>query len=199
MKSRLSPLQLRVLRELAHLGWTLTGGAALAGFHLGHRSTRDLDLFWMGHASLERIPDEVARRLTASGLVVHRLQTAPGFVRMRVEGDGEALPIDLVADPMRPIDTPIEVEPGIRIDSQHAILVHKLNALLSRWAIRDLVDVRELLAAGGDWGRALRDAHERDGGFSPQTLAWVLDTAPTEGLSAELVRFRKMLVERLLA
>jgi hypothetical protein len=25
--------------------WTLTGGGALAGVHLGHRETRDLDLF----------------------------------------------------------------------------------------------------------------------------------------------------------
>ena len=199
MKSLLSPLQTRLLHLLANLGWTLTGGAALAGFHLGHRTTRDLDLFWTGTSTLDRIPDEVVRRLTAAGLDVQRLQAAPGFVRLRVEGDGEVLPVDLVAEPMSPIEAPIEVEPGVLVDTTHAILVNKFNALLSRWAVRDLVDVRELLAAGGDFVRALRDAHARDGGFSPQTLAWVLDTAPRTGLDDTLLAFRAELVRRLLA
>src|SRR5207247_7289633 len=45
---KLTPLQRRILRVLASLQppWTLTGGGALAGIHLGHRETRDLDLFW---------------------------------------------------------------------------------------------------------------------------------------------------------
>jgi hypothetical protein len=45
--SKLSPLQLAVIRaffEREH-DFFLTGGAALAGFHLGHRTTGDLDLF----------------------------------------------------------------------------------------------------------------------------------------------------------
>lgn len=42
---KLSTLQERVLRLLADVEppWTLTGGAALAGFHTHHRTTRDLD------------------------------------------------------------------------------------------------------------------------------------------------------------
>jgi hypothetical protein len=45
---RLSNLQERVLVALAGIEppWTLSGGAALAGFHTAHRETRDLDLFW---------------------------------------------------------------------------------------------------------------------------------------------------------
>lgn len=44
-KSRLSPLQERILVVLAPLepAWTLTGGAALAGFYTCHRSTRDVE------------------------------------------------------------------------------------------------------------------------------------------------------------
>jgi hypothetical protein len=47
--SRLSSTQVAILEALAGIEprWTLTGGAALAGFHLGHRTTRDL--FWQGH------------------------------------------------------------------------------------------------------------------------------------------------------
>ena len=51
----LSPLQVRILEALADLDppWTLTGGGALVGFHLKHRTTRDLDLFLHGRAMLE--------------------------------------------------------------------------------------------------------------------------------------------------
>ena len=43
---RLTALQWRILEILSALQppWTLTGGAALAGFHLKHRTTKDLDL-----------------------------------------------------------------------------------------------------------------------------------------------------------
>ncbi len=53
---RLSALQERVLILLAEIAppWTLTGGAALAGFHTMHRETRDLDLFFRGHATSGR-------------------------------------------------------------------------------------------------------------------------------------------------
>jgi hypothetical protein len=195
----LSPLQRRILRALAHLDWTLTGGGALAGFHLGHRTTRDLDLFWMGVRDLDRVPAEVERRLIEDGLVVDRLQASPGFVRLRVASSHEAIPIDLVAEPMPAIEAPIEPEPGIRVDTRFAILVHELGALLSRWAVRDLVDVRALLEDGQDFERALLEAGKRDGGFSPQTLAWVLDTAPETGLDDGLRAFRADLVRRLLA
>ena len=45
---RLSALQYDVLSAFfraAPVGWFLTGGAALAGFWLKHRTTEDLDLF----------------------------------------------------------------------------------------------------------------------------------------------------------
>jgi hypothetical protein len=199
LNPQLSPLQLRVIRALAHLEWTLTGGAALAGYHLGHRTTRDLDFFWMGKSELERIPSEVERRLVSSGLRVDRLQTSPGFVRIRVASEDEALPVDLVAEPMPAIEPPLEPEPGVRVDTRFAIFVNKLGALLSRWAIRDLIDVRALLEAGEDLAAGLDAAARRDGGFSPQTLAWVLDTAPTVGLDDDLIAFRRTLVQRLLA
>lgn len=45
--SRLTALQLALVEEFFRLseGFFLTGGAALAGFHLGHRQTHDLDFF----------------------------------------------------------------------------------------------------------------------------------------------------------
>ena len=153
---KLSALQLRVLELLSALAppWTLSGGGALAGFHLKHRTTRDLDLFWHGLQQLESLPEEVRSR------------------------------------------------------PPHEILVNKLNALLSRSELRDLEDVRALLAAGGDLEKALADASKKDGGFSPLTLSWVLTELRPASLAQvagvdpekaqELETFRDLLVERIL-
>jgi hypothetical protein len=64
---RLSPLQRRILKALAGLSppWTLTGGGALVGFHLGHRETRDLDLFWRSRAELGQLVAEALDGLRA--------------------------------------------------------------------------------------------------------------------------------------
>jgi hypothetical protein len=83
---RLTPLQRRILRALAGLTppWTLTGGGALAGVHLGHRETRDLDLFWRNRGELGRLVSEAVRALRGDGLDVRpspsprlRLRSAP--------------------------------------------------------------------------------------------------------------------------
>jgi hypothetical protein len=58
----------------------LTGGAALAGFHLGHRETHDLDLFTLSDALDDgfALSSEIARQLGAS---VESIQTSPDFRR----------------------------------------------------------------------------------------------------------------------
>jgi hypothetical protein len=62
----------------------------------------------------------------------------------------------------------------LTVDDPQEILINKLCALLGRAEIRDLVDVRGLLASGADLKRALADAPRKDAGFSHLTLAWVL-------------------------
>ena len=198
MESRLTPLQRRLLVVLRGLGWTLTGGAALVGYHLGHRTTRDLDLFWHGRRTLDHLPLEVESRLTRAGLTWRRLVTAEAFCKIQVSDGEESLPIDLVAEPVPWVEPPVEVEEGLFVDGIQEILTNKLTALLSRWEQRDLVDVHALLGAGADLERALRDAPRKDGGFSPPTLAWVLDTMPVGEFPPELVAYRDELVLRLL-
>src|SRR5690606_29774095 len=74
VQSTLNSLQDRVLRVVATVGgWTLTGGGALAGVHLGHRTTEDLD---------HREPRALEDALVADGLAVSTLQRSPGFVRL---------------------------------------------------------------------------------------------------------------------
>lgn len=211
---RLSALQWRILELLSGLEpvWTLTGGGALAGIHLRHRTTRDLDLFWRQLDQLGSLPGEVRARLTAAGLDVVPIQTSSTFVRFRVNDPQEVCVVDLVADPGAPLEAPLRITAGqaasIAVDTPHEILVNKLCALLSRSEIRDLQDVRELVEHGGDLERGLADAPRKDGGFSPLTLAWVLRSLPAEKLAAaaglpqdqgaELEKFKQRLVRILL-
>jgi len=205
---KLTPLQWRILEVLSGIEprWALTGGAALAGFHLKHRLTKDLDLFWHGRDHLGDLPREVRDRLSAAGLEAIVLQTAPAFFQLRVTDETGVCIVDLVADPIPLIESPQEVPlqgGAITVDSPQEILVNKLCALLGRAELRDLVDVRGLLESGADLKQALADAPRKDAGFSPLTLAWILrDIRPKAlghlaGLSEEEAKHLEEFKERL--
>lgn len=203
MKSRLSDLQHRILEILARgaPGWSLSGGAALAGFYLGHRSTDDLDLFYHGQRSLTHEPRLVEDVLVAAGFDVRVLVRSPGFVRLLARDASAQVVVDLVAEPVPVVEPPMELQPGLRIDAAADILVNKLCALVSRSELRDLEDVRALVASGLDLDRALDQAPSKDGGFSPMTLAWLLpqlDLARAAELGLDPVRLERFR-ERLLA
>src|SRR5687767_11009767 len=89
---RLDALQIRVLDALADVDprFVLSGGGALAGVYLGHRTTRDLDLFWRNREELGTLPNLAEQRLAQDGLSVTRLQTAPAFVQLQVS-DGDSV------------------------------------------------------------------------------------------------------------
>ena len=109
--NRLSALQQRILILLADLEprWRLTGGGALGGFHLGHRETRNLDLFWSGQSRLGTWADEAERRLRDHGFRVEKIEDYPGFRRLRVVADSGATLVDLVADAVPWIREPMAV------------------------------------------------------------------------------------------
>lgn len=208
----LTPLQVRVLKTLASLQppWTLTGGGALVGFHLHHRTTRDLDLFVHGRATLEDYALRATELLQQDGMQARSLQAGPSMHRLLVSGGSESVVLDLVSDPVPVVEPPVERSLDgivIRVDSEHEILVNKLCTLVQRSELRDLFDVQELLGRGGDLHRALVDAPKKDGGFSPLTLAWILEKLPLETLGRaedwqteridSLVRFRALLLEKL--
>lgn len=207
----LSPLQHRILKVLAGLAppWTLSGGAALVGFHLGYRKTRDLDLFWRNREVLGALSSQALDRLRGDGLDVLVLRTEHAFGQFLVDDGTETCVVDLIAEPFGPIEEPMAVElegETIAVDSRRELLANKLATLLERSEVRDLADVKVLLDAGGDLEAALLDAPKKDTGFSPLTLAWVLeryDLRPAAGALGltneevqELSSFRDELVER---
>lgn len=206
MADLLSPFQRGVLEAFFRRapGFYLTGGAALAGFHLGHRRTEDLDLFTTedaleaGESALQAVADELEASLT-------RLQTAPDFRRRLLRRNAEGLIVDLVRERSTGGQRPKVVRGAIRLDSPEEILANKLCALLSRSEVRDLVDARALEQAGVPLEPALQEAAAKDASVTPGQLAWVLSQVslgddariPGGGRVDELRDYLKQLVQRL--
>jgi hypothetical protein len=151
----------------------LTGGAALVGFHLGHRETHDLDLFTLEDAVTEgmAVVAEVARELGGS---LDALQTSPAFRRVLLRRDEEGIVIDLAREYVMQVAPDKPLIDGIRVDPPQEIMANKLCALLSRSEIRDLVDVRALELAGYRLESALSAAVTKDKRLTPAQLGWVL-------------------------
>jgi hypothetical protein len=190
---------------------------------LGHPDP-EVRAYFIGKLMRQAKPDDVFSFVTARAIRADWVRIEPHlgrqrafwtwlfgqWERLRVEDGGEVVLVDLMAGPTRTIDEPVDRQLGdvrVQVDSPREILVNKLCALLGRLELRDVADVRELVAHGGDLEQALSLAPEKDGGFSPLTLAWalrgmaVIRLALASGWSAEeakaLDRFRAELVDRL--
>lgn len=172
----------------------LTGGAALAGFHLGHRETYDLDLFTLSDALDDGLAlvSEIARQW---GATLEPIQTSPDFHRLLLRRGADAVMIDLVRERVAQMRPEKPILNGIRVDPPEEILANKLCTLLERAEVRDLVDVRALETAGYRMEDALTTAALKDTGLTPAQLGWVLsqielgdDLVPPGGVSTEELR-----------
>lgn len=202
----LSPLQLAVLREFfaREHRYVLTGGGALVGFHLRHRTSDDLDLFTKPPCDLEDGKRALAAAAAAVGGTIESVKTYPDFHRALIRRGAESVLVDLVVDRAPDVDAPESVAGGVRIHSLREIAANKVCALLGRGEVRDLVDLHLILRRGLDLGAILADAERKDGGVAPATLAWLLDglrIRPDASVpavtAAELEAFRVDLVRRL--
>ncbi|HLQ38006.1 MAG TPA: nucleotidyl transferase AbiEii/AbiGii toxin family protein [Planctomycetota bacterium] len=204
----LSPLQQDLLREFfaRERRFVLTGGGALVGFHLRHRTSQDLDLFTKPPVDLAEGRQALTAAVTALGGSMEAVKTFPEFQRLLVRRGGETVLVDLVVDRAPDVDV-VEDRQGIRLHSLREIAANKICALLGRGEIRDLVDLREILERGLDLASVVSDAERKDGGVSAATLAWLLDsiriagnaTLPGGIAPATLESFRVDLVRRLRA
>lgn len=173
---RLTPLQRSVLAAFfaREHGFFLTGGAALAGFHLCHRTTDDLDLFTQDDAAFSRARHVLSDIAATIGGTLHIVQDAPGFIRTVLTKQSEAVVIDFVRERTYQIHPAKPVIDGIAVDPPDEIFANKLTTLVGRAEERDLVDVMLLERSGLRVEDALQAALEKDGGCTPATLAWIL-------------------------
>lgn len=173
--NRLTPLQEDVLHAFfRHEGrFFLTGGAALVGFYLHHRTTDDLDLFTTtpeldaGEKTLRAVAVEL-------GASLEDIVTATDFRRRLLKRGSESVIVDLVLDLAAQVFQEKPLIGHVRIDPPEEILANKLCTLLSRAEPRDLVDVCFLERAGYRVEDAVPRANQKDGGLTPAQLGWVL-------------------------
>jgi hypothetical protein len=205
--SRLTPLQVDLLEAFfaREQRFVLTGGAALAGFYFGHRETEDLDFFGTPGLDLQEAARTLEVACTACGAALESVQTFPDFRRYLARRAQETCIVDLVIDRVPMLDSEKCMVGRLRIDTTREIAANKICAILGRAQIKDLVDLKFLLASGIDLSAALADAARKDAGVDPATLAWVLDQitiSPDARLPGEtdpraLDEFRRELVKTL--
>ncbi|MFQ5669087.1 MAG: nucleotidyl transferase AbiEii/AbiGii toxin family protein [Acidobacteriota bacterium] len=182
----------------------LTGGAALAGYHLGHRTTEDLDLFTQS-APLDEGDNTLRETARKIGAEIEALQTSPDFRRRLVSRGDEAVVVDLVWERAPRGEQGPQLHGVVAVDPPGEILANKLCTLLSRAELRDLVDVMALEGSGYDLPSALILAAKKDAGMTPAQLAWILsqirigDDAEIPGncTVSELRSFVELLQQRL--
>jgi hypothetical protein len=204
--SRLGQFQREVLEAFfrKEQRFFLSGGAALAGFHLGHRETDDLDLF-VTEDVLEEGLGTLGTVVRALGAVSEEILTTPDFRRRLLRRRDESVIVDLVRERVAQVFPDKPVIAGIRVDPAEEIMANKLCTLLGRAEVRDLVDLRALEGAGLDLQDALNAGARKDRGLTPAQLAWVLsevrigDDARLPGGVAvpELREYLRDLIERL--
>jgi predicted nucleotidyltransferase component of viral defense system len=204
---KLTPLQRELIAAFfaREQRFTLTGGGALVGFYFGHRETHDLDFFAGPGPDLDDDARTLQEAASACGASLEPIRRSPTFSRFLARRADERCVIDLVIDATERVDREPRRFGSVRVDTLREIAANKLDALLGRSEIRDLVDLKAILESGEDLERAMRDAERKDAGADPATLAWVLDQI-TIGPSArlpggvapgELDLFRKETVRRL--
>lgn len=182
----------------------LAGGAALAGAHLSHRLSNDIDLFCHRAEDvreLVRVLPDVAREQSARIDVVRDAGT---YVRAAASLAGARLEIDLVHESQPDLSPPEKLD-QVTLESFDDLRAAKVTCILSRTEPRDLVDLFFLDRAGFPPENDLALALRKDAGIDPAVLGWLLGTFPVRPLPAmlepltedELRAFRDDLRERM--
>jgi predicted nucleotidyltransferase component of viral defense system len=119
----------------------LSGGTALAAFHLHHRHSEDIDLF-----ARERFDLTTAMRLVSAIAdqepIPRRVHDRLGFV-IRIEG--EPLRVEFVHYAFDCIEPPVPRYGALKVDGLRDILANKLSAVIERTEPKDFADLCLLL------------------------------------------------------
>lgn len=199
-----APDELRFLQACQRrVPFHLGGGAALAGLHLRHRLSADVDLFVHDREAHRELVHALPAIGESSRTPVAIIRDAGNLVRATL-ASARPVEIDVVFEPVPDIQPPSPPVQGIVVESLADLRVNKLTCILSRSEPRDLVDLLFLDRAGFPPERDLALALRKDAGVDPGVLAWLLGQFPLEPLPvmlealalSELRAFRDELRER---
>lgn len=148
----LTSLQQRALRRFARetdlsAEFVLSGGTALAAFHLHHRRSDDLDFFSrqpVDSLRVRRFIDTLRDELDATDVEPIRLYDRHLFI---LTVAGESLKVEFTQYPYAALESPVS-EDGVLIESLRDIAADKLAALLDRFEPKDYYDLYALFTGG---------------------------------------------------
>lgn len=175
----LEPAQARFLEAFFRIEkrFFLTGGAALGGFHLRHRRSKDVDLFTPDATAMADLPERLPAVLAVLGWEGQTARSSPTFQRVIANGPGEEVRVDLVFDPTTQAEPVKPVFDGIRVDDMKDICANKICAVIGRIEPRDYTDLFFLERAGYRVEDHIGLAFQKDGGVEAATLAELLKSA----------------------
>jgi hypothetical protein len=175
-------------------GFFLTGGAALAGFHIHHRATESLELCTVedrvrvGEAALLETASDI-------GAKIQRLEAPEAYGKFLLRRGDDSLVVNIAQDLCPQIQPEKTAIGEVRVDRPKEITARILCALRSHFGLGDLVDLRALEIAGYTVDDHLEAAAHRDPEVTPAKLARALsefefgeDEIPPGGVSAADLR-----------
>ena len=171
MDSILSPLQKAFLQAFFAIPvgqrFFLTGGSALAAFHLYHRLSDDLDLFTLDDEALEATVHPVEAIAADLGCSLKRTRVSQYFQQLWLSHPQHEAPlkVDMVRD-FGPQYGERFVRDGIIVDSLDNIAANKIIAIFGRADIRDFVDLYFILQEGYELDQLFEMAREKDLGLT---------------------------------
>jgi hypothetical protein len=155
-------------------GFYLTGGSALGMFYLQHRFSYDLDLFSTSEIDWRTVSNVLIDAAGSVDAVPRAITSSPYFHRYELRRGDSTEIIDLVAERVAQVDADKTQIGAIRIDTMREIGVNKLCTLLGRSEVKDLVDLYFLERAGFCAAEHIEEAQQKDGGFDPATISFLL-------------------------
>ena len=149
----------------------LTGGTALSGFYLGHRTSIDLDFFTQSENvfdELDFIIHEVSSDITCE---IKSIRITNYFKHYEADMPDGPLTIHSAKDIAVRI-APVQIYDSLIIDSIEDITANKICAFLGRNSMKDFIDLYFLDSNGYTIENFLSIAQQKDGGLFPETLAY---------------------------
>ena len=145
----------------------LTGGSALAAFHLQHRFSDDLDIFTLDDQALEASVRPVETIALELNCELERTRVSQYFQQFFLKHPEQSVPlkIDMVRD-FGPQYGERFIREGIIVDSLDNIAANKVLAIFGRADIKDFVDLYLILQAGYDLDQLFEKARDKDLGLT---------------------------------
>jgi hypothetical protein len=154
-------------------GFFLTGGAALAGYHIHHRSTESLELrtvedrVRVGEAALLEVAGDI-------GAKIQRIEAPESNGKFLLRREDDSLVVNIARDLCPQVQPEKTIIGNIRVDRPKEMTARLLCGLRSNFGLGDLVDLRALEIVGYTVDDHLEAATLRDPEVTPAELVRAL-------------------------